>query len=131
MKTLKLVPFILVAFMFYSNTIVAQEEEEEEDEDTEIEITEISSETETIIGTYNGYDNGTYNFSYNDDGEDYEISFDELSPEAQKMYDLESDSFIGKRFEITYTSSSEDEEDTDDEETISVSVKIILSLKEL
>ena len=119
MKTLKLVPLFLVAFLFCNNTAIAQEDEEEYVED----------ELFTITGVYDGIEDGMYMFTYKDeDGEENTVSFENISPEAEKAYDLISKKNIGKTFEITY--SDENVPDSDDEEILT-NVRTIISLKQL
>ena len=121
MKTLKLVSLFFIIFLLSNYTAVAQVDDEDMPE-------EISNEVETITATYNGYDSDTYDFSYSENGEDYGISFNKLSPEVEKMYDLKSKNHIGKTFQVIYSTINEEIEDVDGE-TIYSSVKTILSLK--
>lgn len=125
MKTLKLVPLFLLAFLFCSYTVTAQEEEEEEMEE------EIIEEVSTITGVYQGMEDGTYVFSFKDeDGEESTINFDKISPEAKKMFDLGKKEMIGKTFVVSYSNINEEEED-DDGEIDYKSVKTILTLKKV
>lgn len=124
MKTLKLVPLFLLAFLFSSYTVTAQEDEEEEMEEENIE------EVSTITGIYQGMEDGTYVFSFKDeDGEESTINFDKISPEAKKMFDLNKKEMIGKTFVVSYSNINEEEED--DGEIEYKSVKTILTLKKV
>ena len=117
MKTLRLVPFILVAFMFFSNTIVAQEEDEDE--------------ISTITGVYKGMEDAKFVFTFKDqDGEQSIINFDKISPEAKQLFDLGSKEFIAQTFVVTYSNINEEEKDADGEIEYT-SVKTILTLKKL
>lgn len=128
MKTLKLLPFLLFAFLFCNYTALAQEEDEEEEIIEEVEIDE-QDETETITGTFKGVVNGVVVFTYIDDEEEeVEISFDKVSPEAKKMFDLSSKSLRGKRFEVIFKTENIEGEDDDD---FIVRVNTIIALKQL
>ncbi|MDD7885043.1 hypothetical protein [Flavivirga sp. 57AJ16] len=119
MKTLKLVPLFLVAFLFCNYTAMAQEDEEEYEED----------ELSTITAVYAGIEDGMYMFTYKDeDDEETTISFENISPEVEKKYDLFSKKIIGKTFEITY--SDENVPDNDDEEIL-VNIRTIVAIKQL
>lgn len=117
MKTLKLVPLCLVAFIFCTFSVTAQDDDDFEDE------------LFTITGVYEGIEDSMFVFTYEDeDGEENTISIDKISPEVKKAYDLFSKKLIGKSFEITY--SNENIEDEDDEDILT-SVKTIVTLKQL
>lgn len=126
MKTLKLVPFFLVAFLFFSQSAIAQEEEEQIEEIIEDEN---EYELQTITGTFISFVKGVYTFSYQEDGEDIEIEFSKITPDAKKMVNLDRKDLIGKKFEVTYLVINE-EDDYDDEEML-MSVRTITALKEL
>jgi len=125
MKTLKYLLAFILFFSFANHTIVAQD-----DEDDMVEEIDETQDTETITATYLGYDNGTYNFSYQEDGEEYEIYFDAISSEAKKQIDLDKKSYIGKVFEVTYIISSEIEE-SDDDESMESTLRTIINIIEL
>ncbi|WP_452601685.1 hypothetical protein [Pontimicrobium sp. MEBiC06410] len=129
MKTLKLLPLFLIAFLFCNHVVVAQEDEEEEIIE---EVSEENQEELSIItAIYRGIDDGMFTFSYKDEeGEEIAISFNKLSLEAKRMFDLNKKEMIGEKFEITYSSVNEEEEDDDDEVDYTI-VKTILKLKKL
>tara|TARA_R110001632_G_scaffold67326_10_gene158164 strand:+ start:150 stop:536 length:387 start_codon:yes stop_codon:yes gene_type:complete len=128
MKALKLIPLFLIAFLFCNYTAVAQEEEDEDEIIEEIEVFEEAT-IEIIQGVYLGMEDGTYNFSYfNEDKEKDIISFDKMSVEALKMFDLKTKNAIGKKFEVTF--SSENVADPDDMDMLT-NMKTIISLKQL
>lgn len=81
----------------------------------------VSQDTEKITASFDTYEDGVYYFV---DADGYTIMFNHISKEAKTRYDLTSDDFIGKSFEITYF--SENEMDEFDEE---ISVQTIVSLK--
>lgn len=58
-----------------------------------------TEEITTIKATYDGYDEGTYYFTDEDENNYY---FDSIEPEALKKYDLTDEEFIGKTFNVTY-----------------------------
>ncbi|GAA3597836.1 hypothetical protein Q4Q39_20430 [Flavivirga amylovorans] len=119
MKTLKLVPLFLIAFLFCNYTAIAQEEEEEE----------IENELTTITAVYEGIEDSMYVFTYEDeDGEESTISFQKIAPEAEKAYDLLSKKLIGKAFEITYSDENVLE---DDDLEILTNIRTIETLKQL
>lgn len=120
MKTLKLVPLFLIAFLFCNYTAIAQEDDED--------IEEVSSLT-TVKAVYLGMIGGMYTFSYkDDDGQDDKMTFDKISEDVKKMYDLSTKTFVGKTFELTF--STENVPDEDDEDILT-SVNTIISLKQL
>jgi hypothetical protein len=117
MKALKLVPIFLIAFLFCNYTVVAQEEEE-------------IIEELILTGVFKGLADGTYNFVYKEDGEDIEVTFDKISPEILKGFNLNNKSLVGKTFEVTYTNVNEEEED-DEGDIMYISVKTIIELKQI
>jgi len=76
---------------------------------------------EKMTATFDSYE-GTVFYFIDKDG--YTNAFEHISEKAQAMYDLTSADFIGKSFQITYTSDTEMDES--DEE---ISVNSIVSLK--
>ncbi len=80
-----------------------------------------TQETETIIAVFDGYEDGIFYFT---DTDGYSNAFNYLDESAQKSYDLTSDEFIGKNFQVTYTSDTE--MDASDEE---ISIYTIVALK--
>lgn len=125
MKTLKLIPVFIIAFLFCNYTSVAQ------DNDETYEDVEVENENESTIatGTYVGMEEGKYIFSFEDeDGENNAMSFEKVSPEVKKMFDLSSEKFIGETFKMGYITDNTIDE-SDDE--MLVSIRIILTLKQL
>ena len=81
----------------------------------------VAQETEKITATFDLYENG---FFYFVDADGYSNAFNHVSEEVGKKYDLTSDAFIGKNFQITYI--TETEMDESDEE---IAVYTIIELK--
>ncbi len=70
-----------------------------------------NQETETVIATFTGYSEGTYYF---EDDDELMHSFEALSTDAAAKFDLTSTTYIGKKFNITFTvTSAVNEEDED------------------
>ncbi|MFD0862961.1 hypothetical protein ACFQ1M_12165 [Sungkyunkwania multivorans] len=123
MKTLKLLPLFLVAFLFCNYTAVAQEEEEDEEDEV---VEEVATR---IIGTYTGVEDGAFVFTHEDEnGEENTISFEKVSPLLKGMYDLSDKKLVGKKFQIEYI--TENVVDEDDEEMLT-SERTIISLTKL
>lgn len=123
MKTVKLIPILLTAFIFCSFNAVAQEDEI-------IEIVEIEDETnlDTIDGIYLGMEGGYYTFSFEEDGDENILTFDKISPEVSKTFDLSNKTHIGQKFSVTYITQNVVE---DDDEDMLMSEKTIITLKQL
>ncbi|MDY0779566.1 hypothetical protein [Tenacibaculum sp. IB213877] len=70
----------------------------------------------TVIATFDGYDEFGYNFLFtNDEDEEEIVSFETISAEILKTYNLKDETLKGEQFEITYeyiTVEDEDEETT-------------------
>ena len=71
-------------------------------------------ETESMAGTFNGYEDSIFNFT---DTDGYSMEFNHISDEAKDMVDLTDDKYIGKLFQVTFTSESEID-DQDEEMTV-------------
>lgn len=128
MKTLKLIPLFLIAFLFVNFTAVAQEEDEDDEEIIEEVVTQDSTLT-TVTAVYVGFENGVYTFSFkNEDGDEDEMTFEKITDEAKKAYDLTTKLLVGKAFTLTF--SSQNVPDPDDEDILT-SVNTIISLKKV
>ncbi len=113
MKTLKLVPLFLVVFLFCSYTVVAQEDEEEENAPT------------VLVAVYLGMEDNQYTFTYKaEDGEKSTISIDKMAEAVKQKFDLTTQTFVGKTFEVTFST-----ENVADEEDMLTSIRTILALK--
>ena len=77
--------------------------------------------TATVKATFDGYTEGIYSFSEDDE---LLYEFQKIEDDASTKYDLTDDQYIGKIFNVTYT--IETEVDDDDEEYL---VYIIVDLK--
>jgi hypothetical protein len=125
MKTLKLVPLFLIAFLFCNFTIATPEENKNEI------IEDTQSETETITGVYQGMEDGDYVFSFKDeDGEENMIYFDDISSSAKQLFDLGKKGMIGQTFIVNYSNVDEELEDADGDIEYT-NVKTILILKKV
>jgi hypothetical protein len=83
----------------------------------------IGQETETMTGTFNGYEDGVFNFT---DTDGYSMEFNHISNEAKAMIDLTQDQYIGKLFQVTFTSETEvDDEDEEMTSNTIVGIKVI------
>ncbi len=74
----------------------------------------IGQETESFSGTFNGYENSVFIFT---DTDGYDMEFQHMTDEAMAMIDLTDDEYIGKLFQVTFTSETEID-DQDEEITI-------------
>lgn len=120
MKNIKNISALIIALLFVSYTGISQEESEE-----------VSLETQTIKGIFDGYEDGSYSFKYkNEDGDNDVIFFDKIKPELLKVYDLNSGKLKGKTFEITFE-TIEEEEIGDDGDSEYNRTKIITLLKQI
>jgi cold shock CspA family protein len=81
-------------------------------ERTNAKITDIK--TITVQGTFDGYDSDSgYSFIITDesDGSDEYIFFEAITEDALQSVNLQSEAFVGKRFEVTYEVTEYTEED--------------------
>lgn len=66
-----------------------------------------SQETERMTATFENYEDGVYYFI---DKDGYSNGFHHISDEAKNAFDLTTETFIGKKFLITYTNETEMDE---------------------
>lgn len=78
-------------------------------------------ETESMAGTFNGYEDSIFSFT---DTDGYSMEFHHVSDEAKATIDLTDDQYIGKLFQVTFT--SEIEMDDEDEE---IAINTITAIK--
>ena len=104
MKSKKIIQVVLVAvFMlalssFKGETIIAGS----------------SQDSNTITAIFDGAEDYGYNFIFtNDDEDESTITFQNVSEDALKAFDLKSDTFLGVTMQVTYTTVIETEEDSD------------------
>ncbi|MHA7058526.1 hypothetical protein ACWGOQ_0014985 [Aquimarina sp. M1] len=108
MKNLKAL-FLMMTILFYGFTTTPKESKKNEGS-----TTNILQESESIEAIFDGLEDGSYDFSFtNEDGDEDVMFFTKITPEALKLYNLKDKSFIGKKFEITFTSEIEIETDED------------------
>ena len=80
-------------------------------------------ETESMAGTFNGYEDSIFSFT---DTDGYSMEFNHISDEAKVTIDLTDNKYIGKLFQVTFTSESEID-DQDEEMTVNTitAIKIL------
>lgn len=117
MKTLKILPLLLLVFLFSGHSVLAQEDD----------VIDEIQENQTITAVYNGLEDGAYNFSYKDGTDTFDITFSKIATEAQKMFDLSTKTYVGKKFELTF--AEETVKEGDGEDAFLTSQRNILSLK--
>ena len=86
-------------------------------------FTKISQETETMKASFDGFEEGYYYFTDEDDNNFY---FETINKEASEKYNLLEDEFIGESFEVTYIIETKtDENDNEYESYTIVKLKLI------
>ncbi|PCE62996.1 hypothetical protein B7P33_17115 [Sediminicola luteus] len=81
----------------------------------------VEQEVYTIIGTYDGLDDGMYSFTYtNEFGDEDTIEFDAATTEVLESFDLDSTELLGDKFKVDYQENigSDLDEDGGEMETI-------------
>ncbi|TPN87079.1 hypothetical protein [Aquimarina algicola] len=74
-------------------------------------------ETETIIGVFEGFDGEHFTFNYtNEENEEDVVLFSKANSEVLEKFNLSSEKFIGKTFNITFITETETEVDEDGDE---------------
>ncbi len=67
-----------------------------------------------VLATFQGYYNDSYSFLFvNEEGDEEEISFENVSEKILSTYNLKDNNFIGQEFEITYNYEVSEEEETE------------------
>lgn len=85
-----------------------------------LNITVAQENSQTITGTFEGYEGDAYSFAFIDEyGDEDSMFFSKIKPEVLKSFDLKSSKLIGKKFQVTYAIEiiSETDEDGDTYET--------------
>ena len=77
----------------------------------------LNVQTDNVTATFTGYSDGTFYF---EDADELTHSFDAISEDAAKQYDLTTDAYQGKTFKISFTSASEINEDDEEYEVFSI-----------
>lgn len=101
---MKTIPFILAfsSVMFLSSV------------SAEKELTLNNLPEDTLIGVYDGHEDYGYNFIITDeDDEERMVTFQNAAESVSKKFDLSSETLIGKKFEVTYTSEMDIVKDDD------------------
>ena len=80
-------------------------------------------EINVIEGVFDGHEDYGYNFItvHTDDGSEHTITFQKINEELLNQFDLNTETFIGKIFQITYQikiKKTKDENGFEDEEEI-------------
>ena len=78
-----------------------------------------TSVNESVVGVFDGHEDYGYNFLVsNDEGDEHTMTFQNVAEEVLKTFDLHSESLIGKKFKVTYDSTTDiikDEDGYEDE----------------
>jgi len=85
-------------------------------------LTTFGQEVSTMNGRYEGYIDGTYVFTADDD---YSTEFMNVTSDVTSKYDLKSQKFIGRQFSIYFTVDSELDKD-DEEIQISTITRLLM-----
>ena len=71
----------------------------------------VKQEEFIIEATYIGMEEGIYTFI---DDNELEYEFSDIDIKASKKYNLDSDKFVGKKFEVTYWMDAETDENNEE-----------------
>ena len=82
----------------------------------------VKQEEFTIEATYIGMEEGIYTFI---DDDELEYEFSDIDIKAYKKYNLDSDKFVGKKFEVTYWVDRETDENNEEYDVFMI-VSLIL-----
>ena len=77
-------------------------------------FTKKSQELLTMKASFDGYEDGFYYFTNEEDDNFY---FETVSKEASEKYDLLKEDFIGKTFEVSYKIETKTDENNDEYES--------------
>jgi hypothetical protein len=78
---------------------------------------QINQDVIVLVGVYDGHEDYGYNFIYEDENQDERTkTFQEINEDVLEKFDLDSEVFLGKKFEITYTFEMESQIDEDGNE---------------
>ena len=85
--------------------------------------------TTIVEAIYDGHEDYGYNFiaKHPDNDEEYTITFQDVSDAVAKEFDLDSETLIGTKFKITYTTKTvvtKDEDNYEDENEINTITKL-------
>ncbi|ULC60136.1 hypothetical protein MBM09_03910 [Flaviramulus sp. BrNp1-15] len=85
-------------------------------------------ETMVVNAVFDGHEDYGYNFIAKDeDGDEYTVTFQEVEDSVLKAFNLNSETLIGTKFKVTYTSDVEvtvDEDGYEDEEEVNTITKL-------
>lgn len=77
-----------------------------------------------LVAQYSGLDDMGYVFSYQEKGTNKTLTFDEVKDELIEKFDLDNDTYVGEKFEVTYAVSKDEENDGEEILTLE-SLKLI------
>tara|TARA_R110002051_G_scaffold183039_3_gene252582 strand:- start:39883 stop:40281 length:399 start_codon:yes stop_codon:yes gene_type:complete len=96
-----------------------------------LSIAKITQDKEVFIGIYDGKEDYGYTFLGEDEeGDTYTMAFQNIESAALKSFNLDSETFIGSKFSVTYTTKIEVEKDEDGYED-ETEINTIVALKKL
>lgn len=88
----------------------------------------VNQDTITIEAVFDGHEDYGYNFiAKNSDNEEYTITFQEVIEAVSKEFDLKSDTLIGTKFRIMYTTKTiitKDADGYEDEDIVNTITKL-------
>ncbi|MFY7670810.1 hypothetical protein ACOSP6_06945 [Tenacibaculum sp. MEBiC06402] len=97
LQIIKPILIIVLAFSLQSNSYLAN-----------------SSKSIKVTAQYDGLDDMGYNFSNEVKGVIKTLTFDEIKDELIEKFDLDNDTYVGEKFELTYSVSKSDDEAIED-----------------
>ncbi|MDC1504377.1 hypothetical protein N8475_04245 [Winogradskyella sp.] len=93
--------------------------------------TKNSDEKQVFVGIFDGKEDYGYSFLGEDEeGDTYTMTFQNIESAALKSFNLDSETFIGSKFSVTYTTKIEVEKDEDGYED-ETEINTIVALKKL
>ncbi|MEN8885291.1 MAG: hypothetical protein ABF246_02785 [Winogradskyella sp.] len=93
--------------------------------------TKNSDEKQVFVGIFDGKEDYGYSFLGEDEeGDTYTMAFQNIESAALKSFNLDSETFIGSKFSVTYTTKIEVEKDEDGYED-ETEINTIVALKKL
>lgn len=64
-----------------------------------------------VTAMFDGFNEEGYNFSYETDDDYVTITFDKVKEDLIKKFDLKGDTYVGEKFEVTYSVSTTEDDD--------------------
>jgi hypothetical protein len=88
----------------------------------------VNQDTITVEGVFDGHEDYGYNFiAKNSDNEEYTLTFQEVVETVSNEFDLKSDTLIGTKFKIMYTTKTivtKDADGYEDENIVNTITKL-------